>query len=205
MKYVLNAFVMICARGFFAAPAFAEKLSTDNVSKFVKALPDVEIFSEGLHKEGKDKELNVALQPKLGEKSYAPYLMGIEIMKEKLPSDYAKLGDIVKKHDFKSQEEWANTGDGVMLAYMAIKIDQENPNALKQLRDIPEATKAKMPEAQKAQLNQSIRMMEIFTSAPKEDREAVKPHMNEISAWLERSKSKENKEAPAEPAKKPAQ
>ena len=86
-----------------------------------------------------------------------------------------------------------------------IKKAQENPNSLKQLRDIPEASKAKTPPAQQAQLDQSIRMMEIFTSAPKEDREAVKPHMNEIAAWLERSKSKENKEAPAEPAKKPAE
>lgn len=131
--------------------------------------------------------------------------MGIEIMQEKLSSDFSKLGDIVKRHDFKSQEEWAKTGDSLMLAYMAIKIDQENPNELKQLCDIPEENKAKMPEATTAQLEQSIRMMEIFTSAPKEDREAVKPHMNEITAWLERSKAKERKEAPAEPAKKPAE
>lgn len=211
MKHILNAFVMICALALFAAPASAkEKLSGDNVSKFIKALPDIEVFSDDLKKTGKDKQLDVALKPTPGDKSYSPYAKGIEIMKDKLPADYKNLGGIVEKHGFNSQEEWANTGDSVMLAYMATKIEQENPDALKQLREIPEESKAKMSPETKAQLDQSILMMEIFTSAPAQDKEAVKPYLAQIDSWLERSKQEGQKEQkpatpPAAETKKSAQ
>ncbi|MGB4106985.1 MAG: hypothetical protein WBK55_04235 [Alphaproteobacteria bacterium] len=204
MKQLFRFFLIgIFAVIALAGQARAETLSSDDATKFVKALSDVEVFSNRLHEEGKDKILNDALQPAPGDKSYAPYLKGTEIMKDKLPSDYKNLGEIVSKHGFKSQEEWAKAGDSVMLAYMAIKIDAENPGALKQLQDIPAETKAKMDPATKAQLQQSINMMEIFTSAPQKNRDAVKPHVKEINAWLERSKAE--KKPPAADKKKSAE
>ncbi len=211
MKQVFRIFligvlaVSVFAINVFSIEARAEKLSGEDVTKFVKALPDIQTFTEKLQKEGKDKVLNVAVQPTPGDKNYSPYVKGTEVMKEKLPGEYKELGDIAGKHGFKSQEDWAKAGDSVMLAYMAVKLDAENPGALKNIKAIPEDQKAKMDAPMRARLEQTVTMLEIFTSAPESDRAAVKPHMKEIDAWLERSKTAEagNKKPAEAPAAAP--
>lgn len=206
MKNLLSGLaVALLAFGFAGGANAAGNVTDADVRNFVKALPDVENFSETLRKEGKDKALSTATQPVPGEKDYRPYSKGVTLMKEKFPEEYKELGAIITRHGFSSQENWAEVSDNVMLAYMALKIEDQNPKALEQMRNIPKETKKQMPPETLAQIEQSLALMEIFSAAPAENKAVVKPHIGEINAWLDRSAAEEKKAAAAKSAPKEAE
>lgn len=222
MKYVLRTVAMVLAlAGFSVSAQAAQKLKSDDVAKFVAAIPDVEAFSDQLEKEGKDKALEAAVKPGDNDKEFAPYGKGVGMLKEKFPDDYKKLNDAVAKQGFKKPEDWASTGDSVMMTYMAIKIEEQNPDAAKQLSEITPEMKAKMPPEALQQMERAQKMMKMVAAVPAANKEAVKPHMAGIDTWLQRSAEKEKAEAaaaakaagtppaaaetaPAAPAEKPA-
>lgn len=184
---------------FFASQnvcAAANQLSSADVGKFVEAIPDVEVFASDMKAQGKDKILEGAVKPVDGEKEFSPYSKGVELLKEKFPEDYKHLGDIVTKHGFKSQESWAQAGDNVMLSYMAIKVEQQNPEVAQSLKNITPEMKAQMPPETQAQVDNAMKMMEIVNAVPPANKDAVKPHLKGIDEWLERSAASEPKQLP---------
>jgi len=205
MKHILKVFICLAiVMAIIPGGAQAANLTQDKVGKFVTAIPDVEVFSESMRKSGKDKQLEEAVKPEKNETKFTPYTKGVALMKTKFPEDYKSLSDISKKSGFSSAEDWASTGDNVMMAYMANKIEAQNPNALKEIKDITPEMKAKMAPPMVAQMERAIKMMKIVSATPVEDRAAVKPHAAAIDGWLERSMAKEKAEAEAAKAKQPA-
>jgi hypothetical protein len=187
MKNFSRIFVMTLCALAMLIPAARAALTEKDVTQFVSAIQDVENFSDTLKKEGKDKALEADASKVDQKKGFAPYANGVESLKTKFPDDYKKLGDIVKSHGFANQENWADTSDSVMHAYMALKIQEQNPDAFKQLKAMTPEEKAKMPPEAQQQIERAMAMMKIVESAPEADKTAVKKHMTDIDAWLDRA------------------
>lgn len=201
MKSALRAVALaavLCIVGF--NPAFAGKLTADQVKNFVSAIPEVEVFANDMRATGKDKELEKAAEPKPGDDSFTPYQKSIVLMKEKFPEDYSRLGNIVTRHGFASQESWASAGDDVMLAYMAIKMGDQGRKSMEAIAAMPEEAKASLSPEARAQMEQAVHMMEIIGSVPAENKTALEPHLASIDQWLERGRQQAEQAQSASPA-----
>ena len=191
--------------GIPAAQA-AQDLSAKQVEQFVSTMDDVQVLSEEMQKTGKNEVIGKKIgEPKPGEE-FSPYSKAIGVLKTEFPDDYKSLGKIVEKHGFKSQEEWAGTGDSVMAAFISSKIDPKAEAKMVEAKAqlTPEMEK-KMPPEVVSRLKQSIAMMETLKKVPQGNRDAVAAHQAKLEAFM-------NKEfaapaapgAAADPAKKDA-
>ena len=200
MKNFMRIFSLALCALTLVSPAMAaqQKLSDKDVKQFVAAIGDVEGFADKLKEEGKDKALEAAVEPESG-KEFTPYGNGVELLKKKFPEDYTKLTGLVTKHGFKSPENWASTGDTVMHSYMAVKIEEQNPNAFKEIKEVTPEMKAKMPPEAIQQFERATAMMKLVAAAPAENKAVVKAHMGEIDAWLDRAAKAEAEAAATVP------
>ncbi|MGQ0527294.1 MAG: hypothetical protein ACT4OY_04600 [Alphaproteobacteria bacterium] len=190
---------IILTAGF--SPAFAATLTSDQVKQFTNAIPDIEAFSTKMQKEGKDKALEKAVRPKPGESQFTPYTKGVVALKSQFPPDYTALSGVVSKHGFATPEIWANVGDSVMQAYLATKMQGKNMEAMQAMAKLPPEMKAKLPPQAKAQIEQATSMLKIVNAAPAANKEAIKPHIPAIDAWLQREEAKMKASAAAKGAK----
>ncbi|MEX0645797.1 MAG: hypothetical protein WD076_10830, partial [Parvularculaceae bacterium] len=118
----------------FAGAALADDpppLTEADVTSFISTLDAANAFGDELDAAGKTDALEVAMQPTAGD-AFKPYSNAVAAMKTKYPGDYAQLGAIVSPHGF-SADDWAATGDRVITAYFAVKMDRENPGAAAQM------------------------------------------------------------------------
>ncbi len=208
MKNFFRIFVLamcVFAMPFAASAAKTENLTDKDVKQFVSAIEDVENFADELKKEGKDKALEAAVEPVEGDKAFTPYGNGVDLLKEKFPDDYKELNGIVGKHGFKTPEKWASSGDQVMHAYMAVKIEEQNPEAFKQIKEITPEMREKLPPQAIQQLERAQAMMKLVKSSPEQNRKVVKAHMKDIDAWLDRAAQKERAEALSKTEVKPVE
>lgn len=174
IRTIAAAFALTLA----AAPVLAaEPLTEDQVTRFVATLQPVEEFGDRLDDEGKMNEFDD--RAPVPGKEFHPYSDGVATLKKAHPADYARLGDLLKPHGF-SQDQWAATGDRVMLAYMAIRMEKENPDYDKQMAKMDPAMLAQMPAPMRAQMEGVMAMIETVKKAPAADKAAVKPHVKAI-------------------------
>lgn len=170
---------------FVAGPAFAgdDALTADAAKRFVASLPAVESLGEELEAEGKTDEMRVNTQPKPGE-AFKPFSGAVKALKSKHPSEYGRLSNTVKPHGF-SAESWGEAGDKVMIAYMALKMEKENPGAMAQMQAMDPAMMDMMPPEMKAQMEQAMAMMETVADVSPEDKKAVAEVEDELDAYME--------------------
>lgn len=169
------------------SPAYAETpLSSDAIARFVETLEPVEAFGDRLESDKKFEKLFEQREPVPG-KDFRPYSDGVAALKKASPAEYEKLGALVKPKGF-SQADWAVTGDRVMLAYMANRMEEENPGYEKQIAEMKAQMAAmdpamleQMPAQMKSGMLAAQAMVEAISKSPPEDRAAVKPHMKAIS------------------------
>ena len=180
---MIRIFAASFCLAFAAAPAFAEApLSDDQVKRFVATLAPVEEFGDKLDHDGKLDDLDKKT-PAFGEE-FRPYKNAIAALKRDHPADYAALGALLKPHGF-SQDQWAATGDRVMLAYMALRMEQENPDYEKQMAGMDKSMLNQMPPQMRAQIEGALAMVETVKKAPAADKAAVKPHAKAIEKATE--------------------
>ncbi len=168
-----------------AGPAFAgdTALTADAAKRFVASLPSVESLGKKLEAEGRTDEMRVDTQPKPGEE-FKPFSNAVKALKMKHPSDYGELSSAVKPHGF-NPEDWGLAGDKVMIAYMALKMDKENPGVMAQMEAIDPEMLKMMPPEMKAQMEQVKMMMETVADASPEDKKAVAEVEDELDAYME--------------------
>lgn len=164
-----------------AAPVgHAANLTKQSAEAFVASLPDINEMGKEMEKEGKNKVFEAKNEPVSGEK-FKPYSGSLPVMKKEYPEDYKKLGDLVNKHGFKSQESWAATGDDVMLAYMAGKM---NIPAEADMPQLPPGMEDKMPPEAIANMKKGLAMLETMRSVPDEHKKIVAPLAPQIDAFV---------------------
>jgi len=166
------------------APAFAAvSLSAKQVESFIASMGSVDTLADEMAKEGKQEALQANMQAMTNE-GFLPYTSSIKVLKDKFGGDYEKLGGIVKKHGFSSQEEWAGIGDAVMLSYMALKAEESNPNYAAASAQMTPEMMANLPPETRAQVEQGMKMMNAIKAAPAEHKSVVKPFIPNIEQWI---------------------
>lgn len=181
---MIRTLAVIIAFSFAAAPALAEApLTDDKVKRFIETLEPVEELGERLEAKGKLVKTLDEEKPMIG-KDFRPYSDGVAALKKEHPGEYAALGALLKPHGF-SQDDWAATGDRVMIAYMAVKMEAENPNYEKDMAGMDPAMLAQVPPQMRAQIEGALAMVETVKKAPAADKAAVKPHVKALEEATE--------------------
>jgi len=181
IKTLVAAFALFVA----ASPALAEApLTDDQVTRFIATLAPVEEMGKRLEAEGKIAKLFDEKNPAMGCE-FKPYSTGVSELKKDHPGEYAALGGALKPHGF-SQDQWAATGDRVMRAYIAVKMEQENPNYAQEMPALDPSMLEQMPPQMRAQIEGALAMVEAVKETPAADKAAVKPHLAAIDAATDR-------------------
>ncbi|MHA7872693.1 MAG: hypothetical protein ACX939_10115 [Hyphococcus sp.] len=158
-------------------------LTEDQAKRFVASLASVEALGEELEAEGKTNEMQIERQPIAGE-AFKPYSNAVMILKEKHPSDHARLAKKVKAHGF-STDEWGHVGDRVMVAYLALKMQEEDPRSLQMMEGMDASMMEMVPPEMRAQLESTFAMMETVKNAPDADKEAVAAVKDDLDDYME--------------------
>lgn len=166
-----------------AAQASDAPLTEDQAKRFVKTLPALEKFGEELEAEGKTENLQVEAQPKAGE-DFKPYSKAVAVLKKSQPADHAKLQGLVKPHGF-SAAEWGDVGDKVMIAYMAVRMEEEDPRAMAMMEGMDKSMMDMMPPEMKSQMESAFAMMETVRKAPEADKQAIAVVKNDLDKHFE--------------------
>lgn len=191
---MFRTLAFFCVTALFLAnlplPAQAAGLTAQQTQSFVQAIPDMEALSDKMRAEGKDAVLESSVRPKPGDTDFKPYTKGMVTLKEKFPADYIVLEETVEKYGFANAGEWATTGDQVMMAYLATKMEGKQYDALKQMAAVPAEVLAKLPPKVTSQIEQAKTVIKVAEQVPPEDKETVRPHTAAIDAWLAREQKK---------------
>lgn len=158
-------------------------LTADQAQRFVDSLPALDALGESLEADGKMEELRIDATPQAG-KEFKPYSQAVEGLKAKYPADYAKLNKAVKPHGF-SAREWGGVGDRVITAYLALKMEEENPGAMAQMQAMDKSMLDQMPPQMKAQFQQAMVMMETIENASPEDKAAVETVKDQLDEYMD--------------------
>ncbi len=173
--------LMVVALIVIAVPAMAAgDLTAKTAKQFVDSLPDINAMAEEMRANGKADILNAKTQPVPGEK-FEPYTKAVSALKGEFPDDYKKLNGITKSNGFSSPEAWADTGDDVMMAYMATQVNMPAGAAMPNIS--PEMM-AKMPPEAVAKMKQSMAVMETISSVPQAHKDIVTPLIPSINMFI---------------------
>ncbi len=155
-------------------------LTDDQAKRFVDTLPALDRLGEELREEGKTDKLEIATQPKSGEE-FTPYSNAVAALKTEHPADYAKLGAAVKPHGF-SADEWGHVGDRVIIAYLALEMEKQDPRSAAMMEGMDASMLDMVPPEMRDQLAATFAMMETVKNAPADDKAVVakiKPQLDE--------------------------
>ncbi len=179
---VVGGFVLLIA----GASAEQQKPLTENQAKrFVASLDSVDAMRDKLEAEGKIDNINIATKPEAGE-AFRPYSKAVTALKDKYPADHARLAKIVKPHGF-SAKDWGATGDRVMVAYMALKMQEEDPRTMQMMETMDKSMLDMVPPEMRAQLESTFAMMEAVKNVSEADKIAVAPVKAALDAYMDKN------------------
>ncbi len=187
----MNRIIIILAAMFALAGQAVSAdapLTVDTAKRFVASLESVESLGEEFVANGKSEKLLFDVKPKAGEQ-FTPYSKSVSALKAKYPADYSRLSAAVKPHGF-SAEAWGDAGDRVMISYLAIKMEKENPQAIAQMQAMDPKMLEMLPPEMKEQLAQAQIMMQTVANAPEADKKVVAEVVDELDEYMDASAAK---------------
>ena len=183
---MLRSFVLAAVAALLpVVAAFADSapLTEDQAKRFVASLSAVEALGDELEAEGKTDQLDIETAPKAGE-PFKPYSAAIAALSEKYPADHARLASAVKPHGF-SADDWGAVGDRVIVAYMALKMEEEDPRAMEMMEGMDASMIEMMPPEMRDQMEAAFAMMETVKNAPADDKRIVSTVKDDLDAYME--------------------
>lgn len=172
---VFTAFLLV----FTPFNASAATLTKQAAESFVSSMDDVNTLAKKMEEEGKSKIFDAKNEPVPGEK-FKPYTGSLVALQNEYPAEYKQLGEIVRKHGFKSQESWANVGDEVMMAYVASKM---NIPAAAQMPQLTPEMMSRMPPEAIAKMEQGMAALQTMHDVPQAHKDIIAPLTPKIDAW----------------------
>ncbi len=161
-------YIMLCCLLLWGTTAMAENLSQDEAERFVDSLPEATTVGQQIQESDKAERFSVVMTPMEGQ-PYAPYTRGAVFMKMETPDLYRTMERIADKHGFDSVETWANVGDRVMAAFMAIEVEKMPEDTRKMAENMtPEMLNA-LPVNVRARIQGTIAMLEMTKKVSAED------------------------------------
>lgn len=145
--------LMLC---LVIAPAQAGALTGNTIESFIASLQDMEAVFED---------------------------SGEEVSKH--PPTQRGLSAVAKRHGFSNLDEWASAGDRIYTAYMAISMEGQ-PAMDESGMESYMASLEQLPEEERnnirTMMESAIESNKTIRNAPREDIEAVRPYIDEITA-----------------------
>ncbi|MFC4260458.1 hypothetical protein ACFOZ5_15675 [Marinobacter lacisalsi] len=98
---------------------------------------------------------------------------------------------IIKKHGFNDPDAWSRVGDQALLALISVEMEGNETAMQKRLDQMSQevAANPQFSEAQRQRLQQMIsrtsQILERVAAVPEADREAIRPHLSELTRVLE--------------------
>ncbi len=171
---------------FLVTGAYAAEnkpLTEDQAKRFVATLAAVDALGDSLEAEGKIDNLRIEQRPKAGE-PFLPYSNAVNVLKEKYPSDHAKLADAVKEQGF-STADWGHVGDRVMVAYLAVRMEEDDPDSMEMMSGMDRSMLDMVPAEMRAQLEGTFAMMDTVKNAPEADKNAIATVKDDLDKFME--------------------
>lgn len=166
-------------------PAFADDaLTTKTVRSFVDSIKELDQLSKKYEDDksfiaDEDRSMDQAIQM-----MQSPFSSAINDMKaSKFYNEY--LG-VIKRHGFKTPEQWSQVGNRIYFAMAAVQMERETPGDIdQQMAQAQEQMKSSgmSAEQQKMMMDMmaaSRQMIEQFKDVPQADKDAVKPYIEEF-------------------------
>ncbi len=173
-------FTLLTAMVFVTCPAHA--LTDAEVKQVVDSLPAVQKLGQKLEAsgqfEGLQAEMNVML-----EGSFAPFAQSIKLMQTKAPAAYSEMETLITSFGFASPAKWGELSDKVLNAYMALKIEDENVNALAMAEQMTPEMMEQIPPGLREQMEASLKVMRQLNQVPVVHKEAVLPYLDQLDQW----------------------
>ena len=176
---VIGAVVLVTG----AIAADDKPLTEDQAKRFVATLAAVDALGDSLEAEGKIENLQIEQRPTAGE-SFLPYSNAVAALKEKYPADHAKLAAAVDGHGF-STTQWGHVGDRVMVAYLALRMQEDDPDSMEMMAGMDKSMLEMVPPELRAQLESTFAMMETVQNAPEADKQAVAVVKDDLDKFME--------------------
>lgn len=181
MPALMGALLIVSA----AAASDVKPLTDDQTQRFIDTLPALDKLGEELRSDGKTDKLEIATEPKAGE-DFKPYSNAVAALKAGYPGDYAKLGAAVKPHGF-SADEWGHVGDRVIIAYLALEMEAQDPRSMAMMEGMDASMLQMVPPEMRAQLEATFALMETVKNAPAEDKAVVKKFKPQLDDYMAKS------------------
>ena len=174
----LAAFAIAAIGAAFAGEDFSE----EKVARFIETLEKVQPLADRMAEEGKEMTLSDKINP-VTSGEFDPYSNAVTALEAKYPSEHKELARLVKPFGF-SPEEWGQTGDRVLAAYMALKMAEE-PGMTAGIAQMDPSMLEMMPPEAKAQFAGVMKMVEKIENVPSSDKNAVAPNAAALEAYME--------------------
>ncbi|MEE2729888.1 MAG: hypothetical protein VYA55_03650 [Pseudomonadota bacterium] len=167
MRQALSAIVFL----FISSLAQAQDLTDAEVQKWVKAYQAIINWAESANIE---EELDAKTEPNEYSRIFSQMMEH-----SKKSKHYDALVDVLDDNGYSDPKKWSDTGDRIMLAYVANEMDGQEAEMKQQLQQMQTMMNSGMvPPEQKAMMEQmlaeSSKAMKAASEAPEADKKAVK-------------------------------
>lgn len=175
---------------FLAFPAVAGDLTDDRIKGFVESLTELDELAERYDDLDELEDIGEESRDAAEGGDFNPMSMAVREMRGH--EIYDDFTSIVKKHGFSDAEDWADAGDRIVRAMMAIEMERqghgdmraEMEEAMREMEQNPNITDAQRQQMRQ-QMEQAVSGMEAMADAPQADIDAVKPHSAELRSAME--------------------
>ena len=189
-RILMNVLVGLLVVPLMAVYAHGASLTDAQVKRFVASMEEVQqLFDEydDLHEmdddfDDFDGEIDM---------TFPENPMSDAIAEMRGHAVYNRLQGVVRKHGFSNVEQWAGTGDKVMMAFYSLLMEEAHPEAvaemqaaLREIDDNPYMGEAQKQEMRKM-MESAMSHMSHLMDAPAADKAVVRPHMSELRRVLE--------------------
>lgn len=167
-----------------SAPASAADLSAEDAKAFVATLQPLGELTEKMQADGNLDALELDPFPEAG-KPFQPFTSALAALEGQNPEGLKQIAAIARAGGF-TTDNWATTGDRVMLAYMAAKMEKESPAAraeLEQMEKMGPEMLAQLPPAMAEQMRGVIAMVQAVKNVPAGDVAVITPLLPAIERF----------------------
>ncbi len=184
MKYILSTF-LAATLIFSGFSAKADQILTEmDVNNFLSTLTDVKGLTDNMSEDSRSELMGHHMQ-EMQDSEFSPYEHGVSVLKEKYPGDYTNLFGVVTQYGFSSPEEWAQTGDDMMAAYMNVRVGDQLRQSIVMMSQVPSGSMALMPPEALQQMERSKSIVKELDAVPAENTELMKTHADKVDAAMQ--------------------
>jgi len=161
------------------------------VKGFIASLPDLDALGRELKIE--DSWVKAPSGPPDGAMMGSPLAATVAAMQGHAAA--GRIREVIRKHGFADIMPWAQAGDRIIRAFIALKVDGQDPEMAAQMKKaIEDIDKSEMPAEQKQAMKDmmlsSRKTMAAYGNAPQGDRDLVEKHMQLLEETLEKAPKK---------------